>query len=143
MTTTMPPSAPVPSSSSASSPSAASASPCPPTGAHYLVELYTPNARWLALSPEQRRDFFKPIQAAMGDLSALGVEVLALGESDSGIAQASNRRFLGVWRFPDVQARDALLAGIAACGWYDYFEHVNAATQGGTLTQHLAQLDAA
>ncbi len=107
---------------------------------HYLVELYTPNAAWEALPVEQRQQFLGNIGNAMGGLSRLGVEVLALAETESGIDQSSEHRFLGIWRFPDQQARDALLAGIKASGWYDYFDHVNAAGNAGSFEHHLAAL---
>lgn len=107
---------------------------------HYLVELYTPKPAWLALSREQRGRFLDGIKAGMGGLAGLGVEVLVLNETEAGIDQASDHRFLGIWRFPDVQARDALLAGIGASGWYGYFDHVNAAGSGGDFASHLAAL---
>ena len=88
------------------------------------------------------RTAMRPVQTAMGGLSSLGVEVLALGETDTGIDRASEYRFLGIWRFPDLQARDALLAGIKASGWYDYFDHVNAACNAGGFEHHLAALAA-
>ena len=47
---------------------------------HYLVELYTPNSAWRALPADSRQQFLDGIQTAMGGLSSLGVEVLALGE---------------------------------------------------------------
>jgi hypothetical protein len=106
----------------------------------YLVELYSPNARWQALSAAQRTQFLGGIQSAMGALSALGVEVLALDDADPRIDRATGHRFVGIWRFPDQQARDALLAGIKASGWYDYFDHVNAACGAGGFASHVAAL---
>lgn len=111
---------------------------------HYLVELYTPNAAWKALPVAQREQFLGHIGNAMSGLSSLGVEVLALAETEPGIDHSSGHRFLGIWRFPDQQARDALLAGIQASGWYGYFDHVNAAAaHAGGFEQHLAALVAA
>ncbi|WP_253445631.1 DUF6616 family protein [Halomonas sp. Y3] len=107
---------------------------------HYLVELYTPNTAWRALPSDLRQQFLDGIQTAMRGLSDLGIEVLTLGETDMNIDQASKHQFLGVWRFPDLQARDALLAGINASGWYDYFDHVNAASDDGDFARHLAAL---
>lgn len=109
---------------------------------HYLVELYTPNDAWKALPAEQRQQFLGGIQTAMGGLSSLGIEVLALSNTERGIDRASEHRFLGIWRFPDPQARDALLAGIKASGWYDYFDHVNAASDTGGFASHLTALAA-
>lgn len=110
---------------------------------HYLVELYTPNSAWLALSAEQRQHFLGGIGLALNQLSSLGVEVLSLAATDSNIDQGTMHTFLGIWRFPDQTARDALLAGIKASGWYDYFDHVNAACTQGAADIHLAALAAA
>jgi hypothetical protein len=107
---------------------------------HYLVELYTPNANWKALTAEQRQEFLSAIGAAMGGLSSMGVEVLTLTETEPGIDQGSEHSFLGIWRFPDAQARDALLAGIKASGWYGYFDHVNATGTDGDFARHLGAL---
>ena len=102
---------------------------------HYLVELYTPNAVWQTL-PVQEAD----VGAAMGGLSSMGVELLTLTEIDTAVDQSSHHRFIGIWRFPNQQARDALLTGIQASGWYDYFDHVNAAGTEGDFQQHLDAL---
>lgn len=107
---------------------------------HYLVELYTPNARWMALSAENRQQFLQGIQDAMGALSSMGVEVLTLAKVEPGIDQSSEHRFLGVWRFPNPQARAGLLAGIQASGWYEYFDHLNAAGASGDFAAHFADL---
>lgn len=107
---------------------------------HYLVELYTPNAAWLALSTPAREQFLAGIQSAMGTLASLGVETLALSETDTPIDQATHHQYLGIWRFADTATRDALLAGIQASGWYGYFEHVNAACDAGGFASHMAAL---
>lgn len=107
---------------------------------HYLIELYTPNAKWNALPVGQRQNFLAGLQEAMGGLSSLGIEVLALTATEPEIDRASNHRFMGVWRFPDQQACEALLAGIKASGWYEYFDHVNASGAEGGFAQHLVEL---
>ena len=107
---------------------------------HYLVELYTPKPAWLDLPALERSRYLAGIQDGMRGLSGLGIEILALCRTESGIDQASEHRFLGIWRCPDAQARAALLAGIKALGWYDYFDHINAAGSSGDLAAHLAEL---
>lgn len=110
---------------------------------HYLIELYTPNAAWKALDATQRQQFLGAIGNAMNELSGLGIEVLTLAETAPGIDHGSAHAFIGIWRFASLEARDALLAGIKASGWYDYFEHVNAGCASGGFEQHLAALMAA
>ncbi len=107
---------------------------------HYLIELYSPNAKWKALPVEQRQQFLNGLQDAMGGLASLGIEVLSLTATEHDIDQASDHRFMGVWRFPDQQACKALLVGIKASGWYEYFDHVNASGAEGGFAQHLGDL---
>src|SRR5258708_29307640 len=65
------------------------------TMSHYLVELYSPNPAWLALPAAQRQQFLDAVASAMGGLAAMGVQVLALAETERGLDQASPHRFLG------------------------------------------------
>ena len=110
--------------------------------AHYLAELYTPKPAWLALDAAGRQAFFEAIGAGMAALSALGVEAIALGETDATKIHPAPHRFFAIWRFPDDAALEALLQGIAASGWHDYFDTINAAGPGTDLSGHLAQLAA-
>ncbi|MDR6234257.1 DUF6616 family protein [Pseudomonas oryzihabitans] len=107
---------------------------------HYLVELYSPKPTWRNLSVEARRAFLGDIQQALGGLVQQGVELLSLGPTEPTTERASPHRFLGLWRCPDQPTLAALLAGIAASGWYSYFEHVNASGAAGNFPQHLADL---
>jgi hypothetical protein len=109
---------------------------------HYLAELYSAKPAWLALDQADRRQFFEAIGSGMGALSALGVEAIALGEIDVATLQAPSQKFFAIWRAPDAAAMNALLSGIAASGWHDYFETINAAGPGVDLNGHLAQLAA-
>ncbi|MFS6933768.1 DUF6616 family protein [Klebsiella oxytoca] len=108
---------------------------------YYLVELYTPNAKWKSLTIEQRQQFLSSIGNSMGSLISMGVEVLTLTEIEPGINRGTEHRFLGIWRFSDVQGRDALLDGIKASGWYQYFDHINATGSDGDFIQHLRALE--
>lgn len=109
---------------------------------HYLVELYSPKPAWLALDLAGRQQFFAAIGDGMAALTALGVEPIALMETDATALHAASQSFVAIWRAPDAAAIRALVAGIAASGWHDYFETINAAGFGGDLTAHLAQLAA-
>jgi hypothetical protein len=107
-----------------------------------LIELYDPTPVWLALSSQDRQALFAEIGAGMGDLLALGIEPLAFGEVDTAAAHSAPQRFFAVWRAPDRESLDALMAGIAASGWHSYFATVNAAGAISDLAAHLGQLDA-
>lgn len=111
--------------------------------AHYLTELYAAKPAWLALSPQERQQFFNAIGFAMPALSALGVEPLALGKVDQSKLHSATHPFFAVWRCPDDAALEALVGGIAQSGWHEYFDTINAGGEGTDLAGHLAQLDAA
>ncbi len=110
---------------------------------HYLSELYTPKQAWLALDPAGRHRFFDAVGSGLADLSDLGVEPIAFGEVDAGTLHAASHAYFAIWRFPDEAALHALVSGIAASGWHDYFETINAAGRGIDLPGHLGQLAAA
>ncbi|MBB2973711.1 DUF6616 family protein [Mesorhizobium sp. RMAD-H1] len=110
--------------------------------AHYLAELYSPKSAWLALDQAGRRKFFETISSGMAGLLALGVEPIALGETDATTLRAATQQFFAIWRAPDEASMNALVSGIAASGWHDYFETVNAVGAGVDLNDHLAQLAA-
>jgi hypothetical protein len=110
---------------------------------HYLAELYSPKPQWLALDQAARLQFFEAVGAGLQALSELGVEAITLGRTDATTLHASRHTFLAVWRAPNVRAIDALVTGIAASGWHDYFDTINASSAQGDFQDHLAQLIAA
>lgn len=107
---------------------------------HYLVELYSANPAWKALSVEQRTQYLNSVATAMSGLTAAGVQPLTLTPIKSGVDQCSEHQFLAIWRFPDQETCDALLEGIKASGWYSYFNHINAVGQEVNFSSHLAAL---
>jgi hypothetical protein len=109
--------------------------------AHYLTELYTARPTWLALSENERQQFFAAIGAAMPALSALGVEVITVGKVDQSKLHSASQTFFAVWRCPDHTTLEALVSGIAQSGWHDYFDTINAAGEGTDFVGHLTQLD--
>ena len=106
----------------------------------YLVECYTPNARWLALSRDEREAFLRQVQQGMTALAENPMEILTLACNASDIDHGRVHHFLGIWRFGNEQARDALLQGIAASGWYDYFEHENFAAAESGFGEYIQDL---
>lgn len=105
-----------------------------------LIELYEPTSAWLALAQQERQSFFARIGAGMGDILARGVEPVAFGEMAGDVPHGAAQRFFAIWRAPDRNALDALIDGIAASGWHDYFATVNAAGSSVDLNAHLGQL---
>lgn len=104
--------------------------------AHYLAKHYSPKPSWHDLSDNERQQFFADIDA---DLSALGVESLAISTVDQTKPQSGPQTFFVVWRCPDEATRRGLISGIAHSGWHDYFETI-CAGETSDLTSHLARL---
>lgn len=110
---------------------------------HYLAELYSPKPQWLALDQAARLQFFEAVGAGLQALSELGVEAITLGQTDATTLHCTQHTFLALGRAPDAQAIEALISGIAASGWHDYFDTINAGSAQGDFPSHLAQLIAA
>jgi hypothetical protein len=69
---------------------------------HYLAELYSQNPHgWR--STRTAASSFDAIGAGMGALSALGVEAIALGETDAATLHAPSQTFFAIWRAPDAK----------------------------------------
>ncbi|MEN3930312.1 DUF6616 family protein [Microvirga sp. W0021] len=107
---------------------------------YYLSELYSPKPAWLALSAQQRQQFFATIGAGMQQLADFGIEPIAFGEVASNKLHPAPQQFYAFWKFPNEEAADSLLAGIAATGWHDYFDTINAAGASSDMSAHLQQL---
>ncbi|MGQ5719393.1 DUF6616 family protein [Pseudochrobactrum asaccharolyticum] len=109
---------------------------------HYLAELYSPKAAWIALPQEEKQAFFATIGAGMGSLSEFGIEPLAFGQTDPSQLHPAQQQFFAIWKFSDKAAVTILLEAIAATGWHDYFDTINAAGEATDMSTHLAQLAA-
>ncbi|RBO93075.1 DUF6616 family protein [Pseudochrobactrum asaccharolyticum] len=109
---------------------------------HYLAELYSPKATWIALSKEEKQAFFATIGAGMSSLSEFGIEPLAFGQTDPSQLHPAQQQFFAIWKFNDNAAVTILLEAIAATGWHDYFDTTNAAGEATDMGTHLAQLAA-
>ncbi|KMO44056.1 hypothetical protein VQ03_05240 [Methylobacterium tarhaniae] len=107
---------------------------------HMLVELYEPKPAWLSLDAGAREAFFAKVGDGMAALTALGIEPVGFGDADPAVPHGTGRRFFAVWRLPDRHALGALVEGIAASGWQDFFDTINAAGQVTGIADHLTQL---
>lgn len=107
---------------------------------HYLVELYSPNATWKALTVAERKEYLNGVGAAMSGLTEAGVKALTLTPINSHVEHSSEHQFLAVWTFPNQETCDALLAGIKASGWYNYFDHINVVGKEIGFLEHLHTL---
>ena len=107
----------------------------------YLVELYTPKPAWLVLPETERSAFLEGVQEGMGVLFAGGgIDLIGMGETVADVEHGSGHQYFALWRFASATARERLLEGIAASGWYEYFDHVNTVGRAGEIAAHFDQL---
>ncbi|WP_439449382.1 DUF6616 family protein [Stenotrophomonas sp. ATs4] len=109
---------------------------------HTLIELYTATPTWTALSSEQRTAFFARIGAGMQQFDPARITPLAMGRIATGVPHGSNEQFYAVWHCSSREETDALVAGIAATGWHEYFTTTHAIGAVDGMDQHLADLAA-
>ena len=109
---------------------------------HTLIELYTATPAWTALPPDQRTALFARIGAGMQQFDPARITPLAMGRIATGVQHGSDEQFYAVWRCASRADADALVAGIAATGWHQYFTTTNALGADEGMVQHLADLAA-
>ena len=109
---------------------------------HTFIELYTATPAWTTLPPEQRNAFFARIGAGMQRFDPARIMPLAMGRIATGVPRGSGEQFYAVWRCASREEADALVAGIAATGWHDYFTTTHAVGAVDGMAQHLADLAA-
>ena len=109
---------------------------------HYVVEHWSYKPAWIELSQEQRASFLGGIREAMQQITDAGIRTLGFGRLDHSVDHAhKGYDFWAVWEMDSIEACDAFFAGVAASGWYNYFDHVNTAGILGSpevvLEEHL------
>ena len=98
---------------------------------HHLVEHWSYKSTWHDLSQIEREAFAARIAEAVQKMTGAGIRTLGFGRVDHTLDKAHKGfDFWSIWEMESLEARDAFLAGVAATGWYDYFEHANT---GGLL----------
>ncbi|WP_353075883.1 DUF6616 family protein [Stenotrophomonas sepilia] len=107
-----------------------------------LIELYTATPAWTALPRDQRTAFFTRIGAGMQQFDPVRIAPVAMGRVAGGAAYGGSEQFYAVWRCASREDADALLEGIAATGWHQYFATTNAVGADDGMGRHLADLAA-
>jgi len=97
-------------------------------GKHIFVEQWKCKDAWLALPVDQRRDFAKAVEQASGAMQAHGIRSLGWGVPAPSIDHpATTYGFWAVWEMESGEGVQAFMQGVAASGWYDFFEQENTA----------------
>jgi len=107
---------------------------------HILIEHYTATHAGAALPPEQRNAFLARIGAGMQQFDATRIAPLAMGRVTRDVPLGSTEQFYAVWQCASRADADALVAGISATGWHEYFTTTNTVGAVDAMPQHLQDL---
>jgi hypothetical protein len=92
---------------------------------HIFIELYSENQKWAAMPEDSRSQYIENVIVAVGQVAALGIEVLAYGANESGVHNRAPYDFFAIYKVPDPAALAMLQDAIQGSGWYDYFDQIN------------------
>jgi len=93
---------------------------------YILTEIWKARPSWLALSLEERKQFFhEKIGPFIMSLVEQGAEFLGCAINDNTGPERIDYRYMAVWKLPDKDFSDTLEAGAKEAGFLDYFEQVN------------------
>jgi hypothetical protein len=96
------------------------------TAGYILTEIWKAKPEWLALSVEERADFFEnKVAPFIGRMLEDGAEILGCAINDNDGSERIDYQYMAVWKFPDKKFSDQLEAGAKELGFLDYFEQVN------------------
>jgi len=93
---------------------------------HLYVEIWKARPKWLALSGDERKQYFDGIGAEIQKLVDTGVEIVGFAINDEETPHRSNYRYLAVWKMPSLEQVEMLESSVERAGWHEYFEQENA-----------------
>ncbi|MGV9803306.1 DUF6616 family protein [Mycobacterium sp. NPDC003449] len=106
-----------------------------------FVEMYNYKPKWIELGVPEREAFVGTVLTVLNGLQAEGIEILGYVVNDPVTDRRAPYDFFCVYRVPNAELQRGFEAGIAASGWYDYFEQVNLSgtvdTAAETLTKNV------
>lgn len=109
---------------------------------HLVVELWKPTPAFLAAPSAVREEIIAGVRGGIEQMAAAGIHTLGWGRVTPSEDHPPGYDWFSVWEIPSPELVDAFFAGVAASGWYDWFEQVNIAGElesaAAVLEDHLA-----
>lgn len=106
----------------------------------YFIELWNTKQAWLDLSVEERGNYMAQVGSHIQGLLEKGVKILTWSMNDKETTNRSGYDFFAIWTFPNQEMANGFQELVAAAGWYNYFEQVNAMGEEATAEQVIGQL---
>lgn len=91
-----------------------------------FIELWSTKPAWLALSQEERAVYMQNVREALEAMQEGGIEILGWGAVDPATGHTADYNFFAVYRMQNPEQAAAFEAAVAAAGWYEFFEQINA-----------------
>lgn len=93
---------------------------------YILTEIWNARPSWLALSLEERQQFFhEKIGPLIMSLIEQGAEFLGCAINDNTGPERMDYRYMAIWRLPDQAFSDKLEVAAKEAGFLDYFDQAN------------------
>ena len=93
---------------------------------HLYVELWKARPAWLAMEQEQRTAFVARLEPAMTRLAGDAIQLVGFAVTDADVPNGADYPYMAVWQMATLEDVRVYERGVAASGWHDYFEQVNA-----------------
>ena len=103
-----------------------------------FIELYNYAPAWLNLSEVNRRAFVAVVENAVAEMEAAGVKVVGFGFNDLSTDRRAPYDFFCVYTMPNADFARTFEQQVAASGWYEYFDQVNASGPAQSVATALA-----
>lgn len=109
---------------------------------HVVFELWNAKPAFLEAPASVREEIIAGVRSGVEQMAAVGIRALGWGRVAPSGDHPSGYDWFAVWEIPSPELVDAFFAGVAASGWYDWFEQVNVTGElravDAVLDEHLA-----
>lgn len=107
---------------------------------YVLTEIWNAKPAWLALSQAQRAAFFEQeVGPLLGRFIEAGAEILGCVMNDNDGPERLDYAYMAVWKLPNKELSDQLLAAATEIGFLEYFDQAN--FSGNVITPDVMNAD--
>lgn len=90
-----------------------------------VFELWNAKPAFLDAPATVREEIIGGVRGGIEQMAGMGIRTLGWGRVAPSSDHPSGYDWFAVWEIPSPQLVDAFFSGVAASGWYDWFEQVN------------------
>jgi hypothetical protein len=105
---------------------------------NYLIELWSAKPAWTALAPDTQKVFLDDVLAHVAPLLGGGMKEVVSGFATSDVPNSLPTQYFSIWGAPDPEVLLKFCNALRDFGWFTYFDQLNIAGVGSTLSDVLA-----